>query len=48
MLKKKFFFEEEEGDDANIYSEEVREALLEDDKLSPIEEAFMKGYEDAI
>lgn len=48
MLKKKFQFEEEESDDISIYSKNVREALLEDDELSPMEEAFMKGYEEAI
>jgi len=48
MLKKKFLFEEEVSDDINIYSDEVREALLEDDELSPIEEAFMRGYENAV
>ena len=31
----------------SIYSLEVREGLLEDDELSPMEEAFMAGYEDA-
>ncbi len=35
------------GDDENIYSEEVREDLVDDDEMSSQEEAFMKGYEDA-
>tara|TARA_B100002003_G_C13829395_1_gene407760 strand:- start:428 stop:583 length:156 start_codon:yes stop_codon:yes gene_type:complete len=35
-------------DDESIYSEDVRNALLDDDELSPFEEAFMKGYEEAI
>ena len=29
------------------YSENVRDALLEDDELSPTEVAFMKGYDEA-
>lgn len=49
MLKKKFYREEEESeDDFSIYSKNVRELLLEDDELSPMEEAFMNGYEDTI
>lgn len=31
----------------DIYSEENREELLEDDEISPEEEGFMKGYEEA-
>ena len=34
-------------DDENIYSEEVRDRLLEDDELSPMEAAFMQGYDEA-
>ena len=46
--KKKYFRrDEEEKDDISIYSKDVRESLLEDDELSPMEEAFMNGYEDA-
>jgi hypothetical protein len=38
----------EEGlDDESIYSEDVRDQLLEDDELSPMEAAFMQGYEEA-
>jgi len=48
MLKKKMYRDEEESDDdINIYSKVVRESLLDDDELSPMEEAFMNGYEDA-
>lgn len=48
MLRKKFFREEEKSDDdINIYAKDVRESLLDDDELSPMEEAFMNGYEDA-
>jgi len=32
----------------NIYSDNVRESLLENDELSPVEEAFMHGYEESI
>ena len=49
MLKKRFRREEEKSDDdISIYSKDVRESLLDDDELSPMEEAFMNGYEDAI
>jgi len=33
--------------DESIYSEEARERLLENDELTPLEEAFMMGWEDA-
>ena len=49
MLKKRYHREEEKSDDdISIYSKDVRESLLDDDELSPIEEAFMNGYEDAV
>ena len=49
MLKKRFHREEEKSDDdISIYSKDVRESLLDDDELSPMEEAFMNGYEDAV
>jgi len=28
----------------NIYAQEDRETMLEEDSINPIEEAFMKGY----
>lgn len=31
----------------NIYSKKQREMLLEDEELSPEEEAFMRGWEKA-
>lgn len=34
-------------DDENIYSEDVRELLLEDGELSPEEAGFMQGYDEA-
>ena len=49
MLKKKYYSDDEDSDDdTSIYSKDVRELLLEDDELSPMEEAFMNGYEDAV
>ena len=36
----------EEGD--SIYSQDFREQLVEDDEMSPYEQAFMKGWEEAI
>ena len=51
MLKKIFFRgrknEEQNEDDISIYSKDTRESMLDDDELSPMEEAFMQGYEDA-
>lgn len=47
MLKRKYRDEESRDDDISIYSKDVRELLLEDDELTPMEEAFMAGYEDA-
>ena len=47
LRKKRPSDEEESSDDINIYSKDVRELLLDDDELSPTEEAFMNGYEDA-
>tara|TARA_B100001964_G_C14141586_1_gene557690 strand:+ start:43 stop:198 length:156 start_codon:yes stop_codon:yes gene_type:complete len=34
-------------EDDSIYSEDVREQLLDDDELSPSEVGFMKGYDEA-
>ena len=45
MLKREKYVEEEENDDTNFYSRSVRESLLDDDELSPVEEAFMEGYD---
>ncbi len=48
MKQKRFYSSSEESeDDISIYSRNVRESLLDDDELSPMEEAFMNGYEDA-
>ena len=50
MLRKRrleYVEEEKEEDDISIYARGTRENLLEDDELSPTEEAFMNGYEDA-
>ena len=46
MLKRKYQRDEESDDDISIYSKSVRESLLDDDELSPMEEAFMNGYGD--
>ena len=40
--------EEENLGDDSIYSENTRDQLLEDDELSPMEEAFMRGYDEAL
>lgn len=47
ILKRKYRSDEEEEDDISIYSRDVRESLLDDDELTPMEEAFMNGYEEA-
>lgn len=39
--------EEENLTDDSIYTKEERLHLIEDDELSPWEEAFMEGYERA-
>jgi hypothetical protein len=46
-MKKMKIEEEEFLDDENIYSEDSREMLLDEDELSPEEEAFMNGYDEA-
>ena len=48
-MKEKFSDEDFERDieDDNIYSEDYRDQLLEDDEISPIEDAFMRGYDEA-
>ena len=46
-----FFSDEEysiEEGDESIYEAGGREVLAEDDEISPEEEAFLKGYEEAI
>mgnify|MGYP001562316069 CR=1 FL=1 len=47
LKRKKDSEESVSEDDISIYSKDVRESLLEDDELTPSEEAFMNGYEDA-
>lgn len=37
----------EEGEEENIYDDDTREDLLDGDELSPEEEGFMYGYEEA-
>ena len=34
-------------DEENIYSEDSREVLMDGDEISPEEEAFMRGYDEA-
>ena len=48
QIKKKYKGHEEKNeDDFDFYSKDVREIMVEDDELSPIEEAFMEGYDTA-
>lgn len=37
----------EEEQDETIYGSEGREGAIEDEEISPQEEAFMRGYEEA-
>jgi len=37
---------DEEEKEVNVYGDEARESLEENDEISPEEEAFMKGYEE--
>ena len=39
--------EDSEEEKETVYDEEGRDDQLEDDELSPEEEAFMKGYDEA-
>ena len=39
--------DEENLEDDTIYTREARLHLVEDDELTPTEEAFMQGYEEA-
>ncbi len=41
-------YTEEQEEDESIYSQEFRESLMEDDALTPFEEAFMDGYDKAV
>lgn len=41
-MKKQNYSEEED-----IYNRKTRKALMEDDEISTIEEAFMEGYDNA-
>jgi len=45
MPRKKIIDDEYLEED--VYAEESREELLEDAEISPEEEAFMRGYEEA-
>lgn len=47
VRKKRIEYEEDKGD-ISIYSKEARELMLDDDELTPMEEAFMAGYEEAV
>ncbi len=40
-------FVQEDLEDDNIYDEDARELLMDDDAISVREAAFMKGYEES-
>ncbi len=33
-----------EDEEANVYNDNAREELIDDDEITPLEEGFMKGY----
>ena len=35
-------------EDESIYTEEARDQMVEDDELSPMEAAFMQGWDEAV
>lgn len=37
----------ESSDDTSLYVKNIRELMLEDDEISPMEEGFMDGYDSA-
>lgn len=45
-MEKEFFMDEEEQNIEEVYDDEAREDLVENDEISPEEEAFMAGYEE--
>jgi len=47
MVKNKKIRVEDDWIDDDIYSDEFRELLIEDDEISAEEEAFMRGYREA-
>ena len=47
MAKEDEYEGKEEKEEDSVYDEEGREELIESDEVSPEEQAFMKGYEDA-
>lgn len=46
-MKKKIEIEDDWIDDENIYAEDSRNILLDEDEISLEEAAFMQGYEEA-
>lgn len=38
----------EKQSDLGIYSSDARESMLDDGELSPMEDAFMQGYEEEV
>tara|TARA_Y100000310_G_C20677877_1_gene814144 strand:+ start:1525 stop:1677 length:153 start_codon:yes stop_codon:yes gene_type:complete len=42
------WLEEEDSIEEGIYSSDERESLIEDDEISAEEEAFMRGWDEAL
>lgn len=47
MFKKNIDQDDGLDDDDNIYNFEMREIMLENDELSPREEAFLRGWDES-
>ena len=48
-MQKQFYSDHEDYiiDDESIYSEKVRDQLMDDDEISAMEAGFMQGYDEA-
>ena len=44
---RKIILDMEEDFEEDVYSEDYREVLMDNDEVTPEEDAFMRGYEEA-
>ena len=47
-MQSKVGYEEEIEESEDFYREENRKVLIDNDELTPVEAAFMQGYEEAV
>jgi len=45
-MEEEFYDEDVDSSEQNVYKKSTREELVENDEISPEEEAFMAGYEE--